>query len=130
MITRDTAELRGAAEQLAASVRDAVGHVCQVRLLPGSSGVGGGAFPATELPTWLVGIRHGEIGPDVLAARLREAEIPVIARIEQGELLFDPRTLLLGEPELLVAALRGACLPDPGAGARPPRKEVDSDAGS
>jgi L-seryl-tRNA(Ser) seleniumtransferase len=40
-----------------------------------------------------------------MARRLREASPPVIARIEDDELLFDLRTVLPGEDEELEHAL-------------------------
>jgi L-seryl-tRNA(Ser) seleniumtransferase len=45
---------------------------------------------------------------DALAARLRRADPPVMARIEDGRVLLDPRTVLPGEDAAVVAALRGA----------------------
>ncbi len=43
-----------------------------------------------------------------LAARLRAGPPPVFARVHKGELLLDPRTLLEGEEEMLVAAVVAA----------------------
>lgn len=130
MITRTAAELRPAAEKLAAGVEAAAGRWCEVRLIEGASGAGGGAFPARDLPTWLVGVRHRALGAGRLAACLRTAATPVIARVEQDELLFDPRTLLPGEAELVAEALAAACLTEQGPGApeegdiTPPEKDI------
>jgi len=43
-----------------------------------------------------------------VAARLRAADPPVVARIEGGRVLLDPRTVLPGEDEAVLAAVRGA----------------------
>jgi L-seryl-tRNA(Ser) seleniumtransferase len=62
-------------------------------LMPGSSVVGGGAFPGTELPTTLVALNPGTLGADGLALRLRLGTPAVVARVSDGLVLLDPRTL-------------------------------------
>ena len=46
--------------------------------------------------------------PDEFTRRLREHEPPVIARIENGDVILDPRTVLPGEDEEVVGALQAA----------------------
>ncbi|GAO04396.1 L-seryl-tRNA(Sec) selenium transferase [Anaeromyxobacter sp. PSR-1] len=46
--------------------------------------------------------------PDALAARLRRGDPPVVGRIEEDRVVLDPRTVMPGEDEALVAAVRGA----------------------
>ena len=46
--------------------------------------------------------------PDALAARLRRADPAVVARIEEGALVLDPRAVAPAEDELLVRAVRAA----------------------
>ena len=46
------------------------------------------------------------------ARRLRLHDPPVIARIERGRVLLDARTVLEGEDEAVVVALRTAMQPD------------------
>jgi L-seryl-tRNA(Ser) seleniumtransferase len=65
--------------------------------------VGGGSLPGRTLPTTLVVLDVPE--PDALAASLRAAERPVLARIQDDALVLDPRTVLPGEDEALLAAL-------------------------
>jgi L-seryl-tRNA(Ser) seleniumtransferase len=60
--------------------------------VPGCSTVGGGSLPGETLPTRLVALDVDS--PDAVAARLRAGEPPVIARIEDGRLVLDPRTVL------------------------------------
>jgi L-seryl-tRNA(Ser) seleniumtransferase len=68
-------------------------------LLPGWSTVGGGSLPGETLPTTLVALETS--APDALAARLRAGEPPVIARIQDGKLVLDPRTVLVEQEETL-----------------------------
>jgi L-seryl-tRNA(Ser) seleniumtransferase len=74
------------------------------RIIEGRSAAGGGSLPEESVPTRLVALAVRS--PDALAARLRNHEPPVIARIEKDLLLLDPRTVLLAqEPALLEALL-------------------------
>jgi len=75
-------------------------------VLPGLSAVGGGTLPGVTLPTFVLALPRGDA--DGVARRLRESDPPVIARIEEGRVLLDPRTVLPGEDEAVLAAVRGA----------------------
>jgi len=69
--------------------------------------VGGGAFPATELPGWGVALTPGAgIKAEKLAARLRDVSIPVITGIRGDRLIFHVRTLQPGEEHTVAASLR------------------------
>jgi L-seryl-tRNA(Ser) seleniumtransferase len=80
------------------------GKGCEVR---GSrSAVGGGSLPEVTLPTFVLALPSRE--PDALAARLRQADPPVIARIEEDRVVLDPRTVMPHEDEAVVRGVRGA----------------------
>jgi len=100
MLTADDAELRARSARLAEAtggeVVDAVGRV------------GGGALPLLELPGPAVAIAPGPSGADALAAALRTGDPAVVARIEDGRVLLDPRTLAPDELEPAAAAVRAA----------------------
>jgi L-seryl-tRNA(Ser) seleniumtransferase len=89
MLTLETGELAARADRLASR--------CPVRLNPslvaGESAVGGGAFPGAVLPTTLVALDPGGLGPDGLALRLRLGRPPIVARVSAGRVMLDPRTL-------------------------------------
>jgi L-seryl-tRNA(Ser) seleniumtransferase len=70
------------------------------------SAVGGGTLPGVTLPSFALALPRGDA--DGVARRLREADPPVVARIEDGRVLLDPRTVLPGEDEAVLAAVRGA----------------------
>ncbi|MFA9432874.1 L-seryl-tRNA(Sec) selenium transferase [Egicoccus sp. AB-alg2] len=53
--------------------------------------VGGGASPGVTLPSWAVAL--GTDDPDGLARRLRQGELPVVARVEDDHVLLDLRTV-------------------------------------
>ena len=73
-------------------------------VIAGESTVGGGSLPGATLPTALLAI-DGD-APDKLRARLRRAQPPVVARIADGRVLLDPRTVLPGQDEALLRALK------------------------
>jgi L-seryl-tRNA(Ser) seleniumtransferase len=89
MLTVAAAELAGRAERLAAHCPPGLGATLE----PGESAVGGGSFPGTVLPTTLVALGAGALGPDSLALRLRLGDPSVVARVAGGRVLLDPRTL-------------------------------------
>ncbi len=74
----------------------------------GFSTVGGGSLPGQTLPTWLLALEVASV--DGLARALRRAATPVVARIEDNQLLFDPRTVLPEQDHSLVATLRETLL--------------------
>ena len=77
-----------------------------VELRPGHSAVGGGSLPGQTLPTTLLALLSDQ--PDRLAALLRAGDPPVIARIEENTLVFDPRTVQPGQDTLLLGAIQKA----------------------
>ena len=78
-------------------------------VIEGESVVGGGSLPGSTLPTRLVSIEgKGRLKLPELARRLREQQPPVIGRIEEDSLLFDPRTVQPGEDSALLQAIHNA----------------------
>ena len=55
--------------------------------------------------TWVVRLDPRGRSAERLAAQLRAADPPVFARIQDDAVLLDPRTLLPGEEDELVAVL-------------------------
>jgi L-seryl-tRNA(Ser) seleniumtransferase len=88
----------------AARMAEAIGVQAAVARAAGR--VGGGALPLLDLEGPVVAIAGAP--PDALARRLRAGEPPVLARIEDGRLLLDPRTLTDAEADAAAAAVRAA----------------------
>lgn len=89
----------------AEGLRSAIGSVAvPVRA---AAKVGGGALPLVELEGPAVALADGG-DPVALARALREADIPVIARIQDGRVLLDPRTLADDEVDRVAASVRDA----------------------
>jgi L-seryl-tRNA(Ser) seleniumtransferase len=79
------------------------GERCEV--VASLSAVGGGSLPEVTLPTAVLALPPGG-APDALAARLRGWDPPVVARIEADRVVLDPRTVMPGEDDAVVAAVR------------------------
>jgi len=111
MLTAAPADLKNRAENLAAQMAGIFG-ANEVSVAPGVSKVGGGALPTAELPTYLVVVKPDpeSANPEDLAAKLRSGNPPVILRVQQDSLLFDPRTIFESQEELLIEAIRNSCL--------------------
>ena len=75
----------------------------------GLSTIGGGSLPGETLPTTVLAL-DGDAngGADALAGRLRSASPPVIGRIEDDDVLLDPRTVLPEQDADLIRGVRTA----------------------
>jgi L-seryl-tRNA(Ser) seleniumtransferase len=104
MLRRSAEEIRAHAERLAAQIRDGNG-AATVGTTSGFSEMGSGSLPTQNLATTLVAITPQKIGVDVLAQRLRIYEPPVFARIQNDQVLLDPRTLRAGDDEIIAEAV-------------------------
>ena len=80
----------------------------ETRVVPTVSRVGGGALPDQDLAGYAVTVRPERMTVAELERRLRRLDTPVIARIEEGRLLLDVRTVADGEVRELAAALAAA----------------------
>jgi len=72
-------------------------------VIPGRSVIGGGSTPAQSLETYLIAIRTAR--PDEFERKLRGGNPPVIARIDDGRVLLDLRTVGADEENELIVAL-------------------------
>ena len=107
MLGRRLGEIIEQAERLADSLTRRVPRA-NVTVINGSSQMGGGSLPGQDLPTRLVAVRHADYGAEELAARLRRGSPPIFTRIANDQVLIDPRTLLEGDEEPLLAGFIAA----------------------
>lgn len=76
------------------------------QVIDGRSMVGGGSLPDESLPTKLVAIDGEGARVTAVARALRRGDPAVVARIEGGRLLLDPRTVTPREEAALIQAMR------------------------
>ncbi len=105
MILRKPEDLQVAAETLAAKLGEAQPQA-EIKTVQGFSQTGSGSLPDQNLQTTLLVITPKVISAQTLVLRLRQHRIPIIARIQNEQVLFDPRTLLPGEDSIVIEALR------------------------
>jgi L-seryl-tRNA(Ser) seleniumtransferase len=79
----------------------------QARVAEGESATGGGSLPGVPIKTHVLALTSSTLSVDQLSYLLRRNEPPIIARIADDEVLLDMRTLLDGEEELILQALKG-----------------------
>jgi L-seryl-tRNA(Ser) seleniumtransferase len=99
-LTRE--EIGKRAEALAAQARSAK---LEIEVTDGESVIGGGAAPSAVLPSRLLALSCDDLNSDELAARLRASDPPIVARVEQGRVLLDLRTVFADQDSMIVAAL-------------------------
>lgn len=80
----------------------------QVEVVASDSVLGGGTTPGATVSSYALALSLEGWSADALAMSLRRATPPIIARIRDGRLLLDLRTILENEDDKLVDALRSA----------------------
>ena len=85
---------------------ESLGH--RTLVVQSYSTIGGGSLPGETLPSWVLSIHTSATngGAEAMAQRLRQSQPPVIGRIENEQVLLDPRTVLPEQEEALVEAVR------------------------
>ncbi|MBK7643714.1 MAG: L-seryl-tRNA(Sec) selenium transferase [Planctomycetes bacterium] len=102
MLRASAAELEPRAKAIAQRIAAIPG--LDAAVVPGASQPGSGSAPGVTLPTFCVRVVHAKLSAGGLATALRAAQVPVFGRVQEGALLLDPRTLLPGDEEDLLAA--------------------------
>ena len=101
--------LRLPAAEIAARATALTGKLCSMRLvtelMDGESVLGGGAAPGATLPTKLIAVTCAGLSADELAARLRENQPPIVARVEQGRVVLDLRAVFPEQDSLVAEAI-------------------------
>jgi L-seryl-tRNA(Ser) seleniumtransferase len=98
-------EISRRAEAVVSNVEsDKVGRL-KLELFDGESVIGGGAAPSAVLPTRLIALTHDAFGADELSTRLRASAPPIIARVVEGRVLLDLRTVFPEQDANLITSL-------------------------
>jgi len=103
MIAANARQLSRRAKKWHTALQPALADV-SIEVIESASTVGGGSLPGQTLPTKALAISGSSV--DALAEKLRQSDPPVIARIENDRLLFDPRTVLPEQEQTLITILK------------------------
>ena len=95
-------EIGKRAESLAAQVRS---PKRKIEVIEGESVIGGGSAPSSVLPTRLLALSCEGLSADELADGLRASDPPIVARVEEGRVLLDLRTVFGSQDPMIAAAL-------------------------
>ncbi len=68
------------------------------------STIGGGSLPGETLPTFVLAVEVGQVNE--FLKRLRQNSPPIIARINNNKVLFDPRTIFENEEDTFLKSLQ------------------------
>jgi L-seryl-tRNA(Ser) seleniumtransferase len=105
MVRLSQEAIGGRAEAIANQVQS---EDLNIEVIEGESVIGGGAAPSAVLPTKLLAITSKTLGAEEVSQRLRKSKPPIIARIEEGRVLLDLRTVFPEQDAMLRDAL-GNC---------------------
>jgi L-seryl-tRNA(Ser) seleniumtransferase len=105
MLSADEKELAARAERLRAAVSEQVREAADVQVVRAAARAGGGSLPLLEIDGPVIAVSPREGGAEALHARLRLGDPPVVARVKEGAVLLDPRTISDVEVDFVVKAL-------------------------
>lgn len=103
MMRLSKGEIGKRAEQIAEKLS---GSTLSIEIIDGDSVIGGGAAPSATLPTRMLSLATDQLSADELSARLRSSDPPIVARVEEGRVLLDLRTVFPEQDEFIVRALQ------------------------
>jgi L-seryl-tRNA(Ser) seleniumtransferase len=105
MMQTSKEEIASRAEALTQSIRS---EKIRAELHDSESLLGGGSAPSSTLPTIVLALTCYSLSANELAARLRASDPPVIARVEEGKVLLDLRTVFPEQDKVLTQVLVNA----------------------
>jgi L-seryl-tRNA(Ser) seleniumtransferase len=76
-----------------------------IEVVASRSVLGGGAAPGSTLATHVLAISSAKMKADAIAESLRSSQTPIIARVEDGRVLIDLRTVTTEEETVVAQAL-------------------------
>ncbi|MFH1623821.1 MAG: L-seryl-tRNA(Sec) selenium transferase [Pseudomonadota bacterium] len=111
MLTLPLKEIERRAKGLYRTLRRENSGKFDVEIRNDNSKVGGGALPLQDLPTKVISIKPIHLSVQGLEERLRRYTPPIIARVDNDQLLIDVRTLQEGESKIVVGAIKNIFMP-------------------
>jgi len=75
-----------------------------IEIKAGFSLIGGGSAPEEQIPTYVLAVTSNQHSVNELERQLRKSSTPVIARIEDDQLILDLRTVFPEQEDLIVSA--------------------------
>ena len=104
MMIKDRDEIKKQAKRIILKLKKNNLNV-DTAIVPGFSQMGSGSLPEQNLATSLVAVTPKTMSDQMLADKLRNYDVPIFSRLQNGQILFDPRTLRDGDEKIIVQAL-------------------------
>jgi L-seryl-tRNA(Ser) seleniumtransferase len=104
MLMRPLSEITNEAQRIASELNKNLSGAAATTV-SGFSQTGSGSLPTQNLATTLVAIQPEKISAASLAKQLRQWSTAIFARIQNEQVLFDPRTLRDGDDQVVIKAL-------------------------
>ncbi len=76
-----------------------------LKIINGTSVLGGGSAPGATIATKLIAVTSGDLSANEIAQRLRAFDLPIIARVDEDNVLLDLRTVFPEQDEAISSAL-------------------------
>jgi L-seryl-tRNA(Ser) seleniumtransferase len=108
MLAAPRAELDARAERLRAGIEAGAAGRADVRVVAAAGRAGGGSLPLLELEGPAVAVGSAGVGANELHARLRAGDPPIVARVRDGAVVLDPRTIAEVEVDFVVRGVLAA----------------------
>jgi L-seryl-tRNA(Ser) seleniumtransferase len=105
MMRQSAEEIRARAENVISNLQE--NKSLKSEIIAGESVIGGGAAPAARLQTFLIAVSADGVSAEELARALRQSQpLPIVARVEEGRVLLDLRTVFPAQDSYIAARLR------------------------
>ncbi len=106
MLTQPLSEIERKARLMAEGLKEIGNKELSIAIQEDTSQSGGGALPTGNFPTKAICIRHERLSANRIESHLRLGTPHIIARIKEGMVVFDPRTLNDEEIGKIVEAVK------------------------
>lgn len=104
LLAQNPDQLENKASTLKEKIED-ISEAFTVRLVPGQSQVGGGAYPGARLETTLIEINYKYMTESELERALRMSPNHIITRVSDRNVQIDVRTLIDGDNDRIIKTL-------------------------
>jgi L-seryl-tRNA(Ser) seleniumtransferase len=106
MLATPREEIEARARNLLANLELEQEGPLRAELVSGESAIGGGSGPNVHPATFLIAVSHQRLSADALEENLRLSQPPVIARVADGKVLLDLRTVQKADEPSLIEAFK------------------------
>lgn len=105
-LTEPVAAVKKRAEKLIEKLQKEKFDSLKFSLREDFAAAGGGSLPTQQIPTVLVAVKNKKMTASKMEEKLRRLDVPVIARVDKDEILFDLRTVAEDEFVFIIEGLK------------------------